>query len=87
MRNFSSSVEKYFTSEGSERMKYFSAQEEKFHIFKRPCNVLFIISTPMKYQTISIFASKDVIYVTTATVVFPCKITLLYHVFARKLFI
>ena len=32
IRNFSSSVEKYF-----------SIREEKFHISKRPCNVLFII--------------------------------------------
>ena len=29
-RNFSSSVEKSFTSEGSEQVKYFSTQEEKF---------------------------------------------------------
>ena len=29
-RNFSSSVEKSFTSEGSEQVKYFSTQEETF---------------------------------------------------------
>ena len=40
--NFSLSVEKYFTSEHSERMKYFfNTSEEKFCISKRPCNVLF----------------------------------------------
>ena len=33
----------------------FSTREEKFRISKRPCNVLFIIQTPMKYQTISLF--------------------------------
>ena len=38
-----SSVEKYFTSEHSERVKYFSTLEEKFSISKRPCNFLFII--------------------------------------------
>ena len=37
------SVEKYFTSERSERVKYFSTREEKFRISKRSCNVLFII--------------------------------------------
>lgn len=30
-----------------------STQEEKFRICKRPCNDLFIIQTPIKYQTIS----------------------------------
>ena len=35
-------LEKYFTSERSERVKYFSTLEEKFRIPKRPCNVLFI---------------------------------------------
>ena len=30
IRNFSSSVEKYFTSKRSERVKYFSTREEKF---------------------------------------------------------
>ena len=40
--NFSLSVEKYFTSEHSERMKYFfNTSEEKFCISKWPCNVLF----------------------------------------------
>ena len=42
-RNFSSSVKKSFTIEGSESVKYFSTQEEKFCISKQPCNVLFII--------------------------------------------
>ena len=37
------SVDKYFTSERSERVKYFSTREEKFHISKQPCNILFII--------------------------------------------
>jgi len=46
--NFSSSVEKYFTSEHSKRVKYPSTPEEQFPISERPCNVLFIISTPMK---------------------------------------
>ena len=36
---------KYFTSERSERVKYFSTLEEKFCISKQPCNVLFIIYT------------------------------------------
>ena len=34
-------VEKYFTSECSERVKYFSALKEKFHISARPCNILY----------------------------------------------
>ena len=36
IRNFSSSVEKYFTSERSTR-------KEKFRIFARPCNILYVI--------------------------------------------
>ena len=37
------SVEKYLTRSLRSLVKYFSTQEEKFCIFKRPCNVLFII--------------------------------------------
>ena len=40
---FSSSIEKYLTSERSERVNSFSTREEKFRISKRPCNILFII--------------------------------------------
>ena len=40
---YDTSVEKYFMSERSERVKYFSTRKEKFLISKRPCNVLFII--------------------------------------------
>ena len=43
IQNFSSSVEKYFTSERNERVKDFSTREVKLRISKRPCNVLFII--------------------------------------------
>ena len=45
IRNFSSSVEKYFTSERSERVKYFSTLEEKFRISARPCNILYVFKT------------------------------------------
>ena len=50
IQNFSSSVEKYFKSDGSEGVKYFSTLEEKLRIFKRACNVLFILYISMKYQ-------------------------------------
>ena len=43
IQNFSSSVEKYFTSVRSKRVKYFSTQEEKFRISKWPYSILFII--------------------------------------------
>ena len=33
-------LKKYFTSERSERVKYFSTLEEKFRISVRPCNIL-----------------------------------------------
>ena len=36
-------LKKYFTSERSERVKYFSTLEEKFRIFARPCNILYIL--------------------------------------------
>ena len=42
IRNFSSHVEKkYFTSECSEQVKYFSTLEEKFRISMWPCNILY----------------------------------------------
>ena len=43
--NFSLSVEKYLTRSLRSLVKYFSTQEEKFCIFRRPSNVLFIINT------------------------------------------
>ena len=54
IQNFFSRVKKYFTSESSERVKYFSTQEETFCISKWSCNVLLITETPMKYQTMSL---------------------------------
>ena len=45
-QNFSSSVEKYFTSERNAQvklLKYCSTREEKFRISKRPCSVPFIV--------------------------------------------
>ena len=34
-------LKKYFTSEHSERVKYFSILKDKFHISVRPCNILY----------------------------------------------
>ena len=49
------SLRAYFTSECSEQVKYFfNVRREISYICKWPCNVLFIIKTPMKYQTISL---------------------------------
>ena len=36
-------LKKYFTSERSERVKYFSTLEEKFRISVQPCNILYIL--------------------------------------------
>ena len=36
-------LKKYFTSERSERVKYFSTLEEKFRISARPCNILYVL--------------------------------------------
>ena len=36
-------LKKYFTSERSERVKYFSTLEEKLRISKRPCNILYVL--------------------------------------------
>ena len=44
IQNFSSSVEKYFTSKHSERVEYLSTLEEKFRIPSWPCNILYIFS-------------------------------------------
>ena len=35
-------LKKYFTSERSERVKYFSTLEEKFRISAQPCNILYL---------------------------------------------
>ena len=37
-------LKKYFTGERSELVKYFSTLEEKFRIFARPCNILYLIT-------------------------------------------
>ena len=37
-------LKKHFTSERSERVKYFSTLEEKFRISARPCNILYILN-------------------------------------------
>ena len=39
-------LKKYFTSERSERVKYFSTREEKSCISKRPSNILYVLSIP-----------------------------------------
>ena len=52
IRNFSSSVEKYFSIERSERVKYFPKREEKFRIFKRPCNILFSRATDSRFTSV-----------------------------------
>ena len=44
IRNFSSCVEKYFTSGRSERVKYFLTLEENFRISARPCNILYLFN-------------------------------------------
>ena len=36
-------LKKYFTSERSERVKYFPTLEEKLRISKRPCNILYVL--------------------------------------------
>ena len=41
-------LKKYFTSERSERVKYFSTLEEKFRISVRPCNILYVIHMSSK---------------------------------------
>ena len=51
IQNFSASIEKYFTSGRSKWVKYFSAQEEKFHISKQPFNVLFTIKYKQQYNS------------------------------------
>ena len=35
-------LKKYFTSERSVRVKYFSTREEKFRISRRPCNIFYL---------------------------------------------
>ena len=46
-------MKKYFTSERSERVKYFSTLEEKFRISARPCNILYIFFQNIRFTEIT----------------------------------
>ena len=45
-------MKKYFTSERSERVKYFSTLEEKFRISARPSNILYIFFQNIRFTEI-----------------------------------
>ena len=71
----------------------FSTRVEKFRISKRPCNVLFIIQTPMKYQTISLrprphvsgnFCIRKFVYADTTSVHTCSPYTLEISVYALQ---
>ena len=93
--SFSSSVEKYFTSERSKRVKYF--QHEKRNFVSPSDHVMLYLLYKHQWNTKpfpwnSFFPAKCAIYyVAIATVIFShVKITCYfhvwrYHVFARKL--
>ena len=95
IRNFSSSVEKYFTSERGERVKYF--QHKKRNFVPSSSHVMFYLLYKHQWNTIpfhwnSSFPAKGAIYyVAIATLIFShVKVTCYfhvwrYHVFARKL--
>ena len=55
----------------------FSTREEKFRISARPCNVLFIIQTPMKYQIISFLVfwceRQHLLYSPSNSDIFTCE--------------
>ena len=94
IRNFSSSVEKYFTSDRSERVKYF--QHDKRNFVSPSNHVMFYVWYEHQWNTkpfqLNIFfPAKGAIYrVAITTVIFShVKITCYfhmwrYHVFARK---
>ena len=95
IRNFSSSVEKYFTSKRRERVRYF--QHEKRNSVSPSGHAMFYLLYKHQWNTKpfywnSFFPAKGAIYyVAIATVIFShVKITCYfhvwrYHVFARKL--
>jgi len=66
------SVEKYFMSECSQQVKYFSTGENKFCISKWPCNALFIIISTNEIQNHVTFAEKGWIYYVTM-IIFTCE--------------
>ena len=82
IQNFSLSVEKFLSSECSKRVKHFSSREEKFCVSKWPCDVLFIIKTPMKYQPFhfKIFCCKgaDLLYGHSNGDLFVCENDMLF---------
>ena len=64
-----------YNQKRSERVNNFSTREEKFRIFKRPCNCYIYYINTNKLPNHLTFASKDAIYhVTIAKVIFsPVK--------------
>ena len=58
----------YFTSERSERVKYFSTLEEKFRISARPCNILYFprfltsLKNNKKYKGMDFLLSFSVLH-------------------------
>ena len=91
IQNFSSSVEKFLTSECSKPVKYFLSREEKFCVSKWPCDVLFIIKTPMKYQPFhfKIFCCKraNLLYGhSNGDLSVTVKMTCFFHVWRHHVF-
>ena len=91
MRNFSLSVEKYFTSERSEREKYFSTWEEQF--VSPSGHVIFYLLYKHQWNAkpflLNIFCCErgDLLCSHSNCDLFTCENNMLwrYHVFARKL--
>lgn len=92
IQNFSLSVETFLTSDWSKPAKYFSSREEKFCVFKWPCDVIFIIKKTNEIPTISlqeIFFHKraDLLYghsngdlfVCENDIIFKCVDTMFLH--------
>ena len=58
-------LKKYFTSERSERVKYFSTLEEKFRISAQPCNILYLFKhfTTLLARTIKIELKRQIFFI------------------------
>lgn len=83
IQNFSLSVETFLTSEWSKPAKYFSSREEKFCVFKWPCDVIFIIKKTNEIPTISLqdifFRKRADLFVCENDIIFKCVDTMFLH--------
>ena len=60
-------LKKYFTSEHSEQVKYFSTLEEKLRISAQPCNIPYVTHTAHDMYDVQVITEVDMDHITKET--------------------